>query len=57
MKRINFYNQWKDFKNKPYFDIDLLSLRFSGYLGKGGRGCLDLNIIILGFNLEIELIK
>lgn len=57
MKRIHLYNQWKEFKNKPYFDIDLLSFKFNGYLGGCGKGCLDLDIIILGFNLEIELIK
>lgn len=53
MKRIHFYNQWKQLKSKPYFDIELLSFKFSGYLG----GRLDLDITILGFNLEIELIN
>lgn len=57
MKRIHLYNQWKQLKNKPYFDIELLSFKFSGYLSRGGKGCLDLDITILGFNLEIELIK
>jgi hypothetical protein len=55
MKRIHFYNQWRELKD-PYFDIELFSIKFSGF-DLPTKGRLDLDITILGFNIEIQLIK